>query len=503
MNPTGLRFPLNPGPPAGSAAPRLLCRGAALLALLAGGCAVGPNYHRPAVSVPAAYKESAGWKAATPNDATARGAWWEIFGDPRLNELEAQVAVSNPTIQAAAANYQAAREIARADRADFFPAITADGSATRAEQRTTSSGGSGAANSYAASLGASWSPDFWGRVRRLTEADVAAAQSSAALLATSQLSLQTTLAQDYIALRSLDEKARLLATGVESYRRTYQIAQNKYHAGIVARNDVISSETQLDSTRAQELDTGIQRAQLEHAIAVLVGKTPAEFSLPVQPVVGLAAPAVPAQLPSDLLERRPDIAQAERAAAAANARVGVQTAAYFPDISLSAQGGFQGSSLSHLFSLPYRFWSLGAGASETLLDFGQRRAQVAEASAVYDASVASYRAAVLSAFQQVEDNLAAQRILAEESTVQTNAVAEAAEASKIAENEYRAGTVDYTTVVTAQEIELSNRETLLALLQNQLSSGAALIEALGGGWSAHDLPDRGAVMSRPGSAAKP
>lgn len=503
MNRTGsrLHLPLDP-----SAAPTARTRGrlsAALLLLLAGGCAVGPNYHRPLAAVPAAYKEAAGWKAATPNDAAARGAWWEVFGDARLNDLESQVAGSNPTLQAAESNYEAAREIARADRATFFPDLTADGAFTRAQAHAGAGASAAIGNTYSAGLAGSWSPDFWGRVRRLTEADVASAQASAALLASSQLSLQSTLAQDYIALRILDEKGRLLAAAVESYRRTLQIAQNKYHAGIVARSDVISSETQLDSTRAQELDTGIQRAQLEHAIAVLVGKAPADFSLATRPAAGLVAPAIPAQLPSDLLERRPDIAEAERNTAAANARVGVQTAAYFPNITLSGQGGFQGSTLSHLFSLPYRFWSLGASASETLLDFGQRRAEVLEATAAYDASVGSYRAAVLGAFQQVEDNLAALRILAQESEVQTSAVTEAAEASRIAENEYRAGTVDFTTVVTAQEIELSNREALLALQQNQLTSSAVLIEALGGGWAAADLPDRRQVMARRAPPAPP
>ena len=454
------------------------------------GCAVGPTYLRPAVEAPAAYKEAAGWKAAEPSDAAARGAWWGVFQDPRLDELEVQVALSNQSLKQAEANYEEARQLARADRATFLPSIGVDGSADK-----THSFLAGTSTTYTAELQGTWSPDFWGRIRRQTEADVEAAQASAATLASARLSTQATLAQDYIALRSLDEKRRLLGNAVEDYRRTLQISQNQYAVGVMARSNVISAQAQLDATRAQAIDVGVQRAQFEHAIAVLIGKAPGDVTIAPEPTMGLTLPAIPAQVPSDLLERRPDIASAERSVASANARVGVQTAAYFPDVSLTANGGYAGSPLDRLFTAPFRFWSLGANVSDTLLDFGQRHDEVLEARAAYDASVAGYRQTVLGAFQQVEDNLASLRIQEEESQVQDAAVAEAADAAKITMNEYRAGTVDYTTVVTAQVNELTDRETALALRQSRLTAAAALIEALGGGWTAGNLPARRQVVA--------
>ena len=477
---------------------RPLCA-AAVFAFVAG-CAVGPDYHRPSTPAPAAYKEAGSWKVATPNDAASRGTWWEIFQDPVLNELESQVATSNQSLLQAAANYEQAREIARADRATFFPTLSADGSAERASGRTGSgalaTGPARAATTFSASLQASWVPDFWGRIRRLTEADVAAAQASAANLASARLSSESDLATDYIELRIVDEKRRLLENAVGAYRRTLQISQNKYKAGVAARNDVISAQAQLDAARAQVLDVGVQRVQLEHAIAVLIGKAPAEFSLEVQAALTFVVPAIPPQVPSELLERRPDIASAERAVAESNARVGVQTAAYYPDIALAASGGYQGSPLRSLFDAPNRFWSLGSTLSETLLDFGQRRAAVQEARAAYDGSVAGYRQTVLSAFQQVEDNVGGLTILAEEAQIQDSAVTEAADAARIALNEYKAGTVDYTTVVTTQVTELNDRESALSILQNRLNSSVALIEALGGGWTSADLPSSTQVVAR-------
>ncbi len=482
-----------------SAALRFAC--ASLGLSLIAGCAVGPAYERPALLVlPATFKEAAGWKAATPGDAAFRAAWWENFHDPVLNELEGQVAASNQSLLQAEANYNQARQIARADRATFFPSISAVGSGTKAH-----AGVPGSTTTYSAALQGTWTPDFWGRVSRLTEADTAAAQASAATLAAARLSTQATLAQDYIALRVLDEKKRLLDNQIESYRRTLQISQNKYNVGVSARNDVISAQAQLDATRAQAIDVGVQRAAYEHAIAVLTGRAPGSLTIAVQPGLALGVPDVPLQLPSELLERRPDIAAAERSAAAANARVGIQTAAYFPDITLSAEGGYEGSPLDRLFRVPFRFWSLGLNASETLLDFGERRALVQEARAAYDASVAGYRQTVLAAFQQVEDNLAGLRIQAEEAKVQDAAVAEAAEAARITMNEYKAGTVDYTTVVTAQVAELNVRESALAVLQSRLTETVALIEALGGGWQASDLPTpaqtRAAEPAAPGRVA--
>jgi NodT family efflux transporter outer membrane factor (OMF) lipoprotein len=478
----------------------------AAFAALAAGCAVGPTYHRPALATPAAFKEAPDWKQASPADAGPHGAWWEAFHDPVLSGLEAQVAAANFTLQEDAAAYEEAREIARADRGTFFPSLDAAGSAERSRAPSGRALASGAStvispansitNSFSASLQASWEPDFWGRIRQQVRADVAAAQASGADLASARLSIQSELAQDYISLRVADQRQQLLNDAADAYARTLEISRNKYAVGVSAHSDVLSAEAQLDATRASALDAGVQRAQLEHAIAVLVGKAPADFALDRRAALDLPVPDVPGILPSELLERRPDIAGAERRVAEANAKVGVQWTGYFPSISLTGQGGYSGSVWRHLFDYPNRFWSLGANATETLLDWGQRRAELKEAEAAYDSSVAAYRGAVLTGFQQVEDNLAALRILQQESAVQETAVSEAAQATAIASNEYRAGTADYTTVATAEVSELNDREQALATHANRLDAGVALIVALGGGWQAGDLPERGQVMAR-------
>lgn len=466
--------------------------GIAVILTLAG-CAAGPRYHRPEVTTPTAYKEAAGWKTATPAEGVARGPWWEVFGDAELNQLEAQVADSNQTLAQARADYQQARQLARADRATLFPTLTLGASAQRA--RSASAAGIPPANSFNTSLQAGWEPDFWGRIRRTVQAGVATAQASAADVALVRLSLQAELAQDYIGLRTLDERRRLLRDAVTAYRRTLVISQNRYRAGVTARSDVVSAQTQLDLARAQLVDVGVQRAQLEHAIAVLVGKAPSQLTIKPKARLELTMPDIPIQIPSSLLERRPDIAEAERQVAAANARVGVESAAWFPAITLSASGGFQGSELARLFTVPNRFWSLGAQAAETLLDWGARSANVRAARAAYEASVANYRQTVLSAFQNVEDNLSSLRVLGEEAKIQDSAVAEAAEAARITVNEYNAGTVDYTTVAAAQVAELNSRLSALAIHSDRLAASVGLITALGGGWSAADLPDAHGVFS--------
>lgn len=468
-------------------------RTAALFACLAGilaGCAVGPDFKRPVMAVPAAFKEDAGWKSAAPGDGLRRGPWWEVFGDPQLNELESRLETSNESILQAAANYEESMEIARSDRTTFLPFVSVVGSANRSRQTNASSStGHGlTASNYNAALQASWEPDFWGKIRRTVEADVAGAQASAADLASARLSSQGVLAQDYVDLRAADDKIRLLEDAVAAYRRTVKIAQDKYSVGVAARSDVITAQTQLDSARAQLIAAGITRADLEHAIAVLVGTAPGDFSIARRADLGLAIPEVPAQMASTLLERRPDIASAERAAAQANARIGIQTAAYFPQFSITGSGGYEGGTLSHLISDPFRYWTLGAQAADSLLDWGQRHDLVLSAKAAYQASAANYRQTVLTALQQVEDNLAGLRILREEATVEDVAVSEAAQAAQIALNEYDAGTVDFTTVASAQVTELNNRETALAIHQEQLTSSVALIQALGGGWTLSDLP---------------
>ena len=406
------------------------------------------------------------------------------------------MAPSNFTLQQDAANYEEAREVARADRATFFPDLSAVGSAYRTHAPEASGLPTTTANAFSADLEATWAPDFWGRVRRQTEEDVTAAQATAAELASARLAAQTLLAQDYISLRATDEQRRLLDNAVAAYNRTLTITKNEYAVGVAARSDILAAQAQVDAARAQAINVGVQRAQLEHAIAVLVGQLPSEFSIPRQPAFTLAIPSVPPQMASQLLERRPDVASAERSVASANAKVGVQTAAYFPDITLSAEGGFEGSPLDRLFTAPFRMWSLGSNVSETLLDFGQRRAELLQARGAYDATVAGYRETVIVAFQQVEDNLAALRILAQEAQVEDTAVSEAADAARIAENEYKAGTENLIYVETAQVAEVTDRLQALATLQLRLTDAVALIQALGGGWRASDLPTRHQVLQR-------
>jgi NodT family efflux transporter outer membrane factor (OMF) lipoprotein len=475
---------------------------AAAALALAAGCAVGPDYKTPAMSVPEAFKEDAGWKQAAPDDGAKRGPWWEVFGDPVLNQLEEQVETSNQTVLQAVGNYEESAQIARADRTGYLPTVSVNGDATRTRSPsyqgsstivqpdgtavTTSHGLT--SNSFAADLQASWAPDIWGKLRRTVEADVATAQASAADLALARLSMQATLATDYIGLRTTDDKIRLLEDAVNDYTRTLRITRNKYAVGVSARSDIITAQTELDSTRAQLISSGIQRAQYEHAIAVLVGKAPSELSIARTKEIGLTMPVVPPQLASTLLERRPDIANAEREVKAANARIGIQTAAYYPDLTLTGEGGFEGPQFDKLLTAPFRFWTIGANAADSLLDWGQRHDLVLSAKGAYDASAANYRQTVLTALQQVEDNLAGLRILKDEKQVQDAAVSEAAQAAQIALNEYNAGTVDFTTVAAAQVTELTNRETELGIVQSQLSSSVALIQALGGGWTTSDLP---------------
>lgn len=442
------------------------------------------------MSIPAAFKEDAGWKVAAPDDGAKRGPWWEVFNDPVLNQLEAQVETSNQSVRAAVANYEQARQIVRADRTGYLPTVSAAGGAQRSRSPKANSfqGNTSATTQYTAELEASWAPDIWGKLRRTVEADAATAQASAADLALARLSMQATLAQDYIGLRTSDDRIRLLEHAVEDYGRTLKITKNKYAVGVSARSDIITAQAQLDSTRAQLIEAGIARAQFEHALAVLVGKAPADFAVARIEGTGLTLPQVPPQMASTLLERRPDIAAAERQAMAANARVGIQAAAYYPTLSISGAAGYEGSPLGSLISAPFKFWTLGAQAADTLLDWGQRHDLTESARAAYESSAANYRQAVLTALQQVEDNLSGLRILGDEAKVEDTAVREAAQASQIAINEYNAGTADFTTVAAAEVTELTNRETALGIEQNRLNASVALIQALGGGWSTSDLP---------------
>jgi len=453
-------------------------------------CSVGPNYVRRPVETPSAYKEAQGWKQAEPRDEQSRGNWWEAFNDAQLDALVTQVAITNQTIKAAEARVREARALTQAARAAFFPIVTANASATRSGDRggagggsVGSTGGQGArvGNSYNVSLDVSWEIDLWGRVRRTVEASEATAEASASDLESAKLSAQAQLAEDYLLLRAQDAQIRLLNDTVAAYERSLQLTRNQYAVGVVGRADVAQAETQLKSTQAQAIDATVQRAQLEHAIAILIGKPPAEFSIAAE-AVPTEFPVIPVELPSELLERRPDIAAAERRAAAANAQVGVAEAAFFPSLTLSATGGFQSSVLSQLFSLPSRYWSLGPAVAQIIFDAGLRRAQTAQAIATYDENVAKYRQTVLTGFQEVEDNLAALKILEREAAVQDEAVKAARESLAIVLNQYRGGTANYLAVVVIQAAALNNERTAISILGRRLTASVALIKALGGGW---------------------
>jgi NodT family efflux transporter outer membrane factor (OMF) lipoprotein len=459
-----------------------------LFITLLAGCAVGPDYKKPDVSLPTEFKQASGWKQATPSDDAPRGSWWEVYHDPILNDLELSVAKQNQSLQALAYNYEQSRQIVRSDFTTLLPFGGFSASSNHTKSPITKSSQGNISSSSTGLLTASWSPDFWGKIRRLTESDTAASQVSAANYANAKLSIEATLAQDYIQLRILDEKKRLIDKAVEAYNKTLLISQNKYTVGVAARRDVISSQAQRDAARAQSIDVGVQRTQIEHAIAVLIGKSPEELSIEVKPSLDLSLPTIPYAVPASLLERRPDVAAAERYMAEQNAKIGIQTAAYFPSITLTGSTGYQGTPISNLISSPFKLWSLGVNATDTILDYGERHDLVLATSAGYNASVASYRQTVLSAIQQVDDQLSNLSILELESSIQGEAVKEAAEAARIAQNEYAAGTVDYTTVVLAEVTELNDRESSLAILQNRLNASIKLIEGLGGGWNNTQLP---------------
>jgi NodT family efflux transporter outer membrane factor (OMF) lipoprotein len=473
---------------------------AGMIALAVTACAVGPNYHRPSAPVPQRFKEADGWKPAEPREAASGSPWWSVYDDATLDELEKQIDVSNQTLKQSEASWREAIAVVSQARAGLFPTIGVDATASRSggpgaksgALTTTGSGGvlavpsSHPINEFELSGTASWDLDIWGKIRRTIEGDVASAQASEADLAAARLSLQGMLATDFIELRVADEQRQLLDQTVDAYKRALLITENQYKAGVAAKTDVITAETQLEGAESQQINVGVTRATLEHAIAILVGKPPADFSLP-SATLGTLVPVVPSGVPSSLLERRPDVAAAERQMAAANAQIGVAVAAYFPDLTLSGSYGYASNVVSHLVSAPNNLWSLGGTASETLLDFGARSAQVREARAAYDGAVANYRQTVLTAFQQVEDELATLRILEQQVVVQEQAVKSANLAVQLTLNQYKAGTVAYTSVITAQTIALSDAQTLLTLRQSRLTASVALIQALGGGWDADSL----------------
>jgi NodT family efflux transporter outer membrane factor (OMF) lipoprotein len=450
----------------------------ALAASLLAGCAVGPTYQRPSTPEPAAFKEAQGWVPAAPADALERGPWWTLFNDPLLNQLADSVEVSNQNVAAAVASYEQARALVAQQRASLFPAVTLNAGASRAGTRDQ-----GADNVYRLSIGGSWEPDVWGRLRAGVSAATANAQASAADLASARLSAQGELAIDYFSLRQIDAQRELLATTIEGYKRVLQITQNRYNAGIAAHSDVLQAQTQLANAQTDELTAVRQRAQFEHAIAVLVGKAPAEFSLAPVPW-HVSVPEIPTGVPSTLLQRRPDIAAAERRVASANEQIGIARAAYFPNIGLSASLGSAASALPDLLRASNAAWSFGLSAAQTVFNAGATTASVRGAEAQHQVAVARYRQTVLDAFGDVENQLTATHVLAQQQDLRRQAAEAANQVEEQILNRYKAGQVSYTDVVTAQVTALSARRSLVQVQADRQTTAVALIQSLGGGWHA-------------------
>ena len=457
------------------------------------GCAVGPKYKTPSVPVPPSYKEMGNWKTAQPNDQNLGGNWWEIFQDPQLNALEQQINVSNQNLKAAVAQYQQSRAALRYARADYYPTVAAAPGATRqmySNNRPPQSNFDGVTfNDFAVPVNFSYQVNAWGRVSRNVESYREQAQASAADLAVVNLSMHAALAIDYFAARSLDAEEKLLQDTVAQYEQAYQLNEDRYQGGLASEVEVEQARTILETTRALMVDVGVARAQYEHAVAVLVGKTPADFTLPPLPLT-TPPPPIPVGLPSTLLERRPDIAGAERRVASANAQVGLAKTAYYPLVNILGSGGFESGSITTLLQGPSGFWAVGSSALVTLFDVGRRRSVNDQAKASYDSSVASYRETVLTAFQQVEDNLAALRILEQEAGVQATAVEAAERSLSLSNTRYEGGVTSYLEVITAQNAALADEVTAVNILGRRMANAVLLIEALGGGWDSAGLPQR-------------
>ena len=456
-----------------------------LICALLAGCTVGPDYVRPEVDTPAAYKE---WTTANPGDSVPRGKWWETFRDPVLNRLEEQVDISNQNIRAAEAQYRQALANADAARAALYPTLNANVQGARSRysalvplSNPTQSISGSTRTIYAMGLNASWEPDLWGGIRRSIEAGTANAEASGKNLESVRLSTRATLAQDYFLMRVSDDDIALLDRIAENYGHYLQIVQNQYHAGYASSASVDQAQTQLESARSQAIDLRLARAQYEHAIAALLGKAPAEFS--IKPVkMTYRIPEIPVGIPSQLLQRRPDIAESERLVAAANAQIGVAKSAFFPSLSISPTAGYQSTSFASWVTAPMRTWSVGPAIAQTLFNGGLTRAQTDSAIAAYDAAVATYRQTVLSGFQEVEDNLAAQHVLAGEAKADQASADFAKKSLDVAFNQYRAGTVSYLNVITAQASELASEKIEMDLTGRRLTACVTLIKAIGGGW---------------------
>jgi NodT family efflux transporter outer membrane factor (OMF) lipoprotein len=465
--------------------PHVLLLAACLCA--ASGCAVGPQYQRPSAATPAVYKEAQGWVPAAPADALDRGSWWALFDDPVLDELASSIEISNQNVAAAAAAYAQARALVREQRAALFPVVSlvgaADRSGTGGSRGGASTGTSRSGNNYQLSIGGTWEPDVWGRIHRAVDAAGASAQASAADLASARLSAQGELAVNYFSIRLTDAQKDLLRDTIAGYQRVLQITQNRYAAGMAAKSDVLQAETQLANAQAEDVGLSRQRAQLEHAIAVLVGQPPGDFTL-APALWKVSVPKVPVGVPSTLLQRRPDIAAAERRVAVANEQIGIAQSAFYPNLSLNASYGVGASAVAELFNASSAAWSLGLSAAQTLFNAGATRERVSGAQAAHEQSVARYRQTVLAAFQDVEDQLAATRVLEQQEQLRRQASRAADEAEVQLLNRYRAGQVSYTDVVTTQVTALNARRALAQVQADRQTASVALIQALGGGWHA-------------------
>ena len=464
-------------------APRLMTRPGLLLlgSLLLSACTLGPDYQRPDTPTPTEFMSAGQWVVATPGDALERGTWWQLFADPQLDKLEASIEISNQNVAAAQASYEQARALVASQRAAIFPSVDLTAGANRGNSAATRT----VDNKYQVGIGASWEPDVWGRLRRATSGARAAAQASAADLAAAKLSAQGELAINYFSLRQTDAQYQLLKSTVETYQRSQEIARNRYNAGVTTKSDVLQAETQLASAQADLLDVERDRAQYQNAIAVLVGKLPEDFTLAPMPEWQATVPGIPLGVPSELLQRRPDIAAAERRVASANEQIGIAKAGYFPSLQLSASDGNTTSDSSNLLNSNINVWSVGASLAQTLFDAGATRARVNSAKAAHQEATARYRQTVLAAFADVENQLTAIRILSQQQVLRKQANEAADQVEQQAINRYRQGQISYTDVVSAQTSALSARRAMVQALADSQTAAVALIQALGGGWQSN------------------
>jgi NodT family efflux transporter outer membrane factor (OMF) lipoprotein len=473
---------------------------AVLTSLCCSGCVIGPPYQRPVAQAPVALKEMAGndqWKMATPSDDLPKGKWWEVFGDPQLNRLEELVNINNQNLKQAEAQFRQARALVALNRANYYPTISSTPAITQTSVGSNTGRGAGTSQSFSIPADVTWEPDLWGRVRLSVESAVSNAQVSAADLENVRLSQQALLAIDYFSLAAEDMQQAVLHDTIEAYRQNLKLTTDRFNGGVASRSDITLAQTQLSGAMAQSTDLRVLRAQYEHAIATLTGQPPVSLDIGISKIGDPPPPipTVPVAVPSQLLERRPDIAASERLVAAANANVGLAEAAFYPTLTLSANPGLLASSLASLFTYASRTWSAGPALSQTLVDFGRRRAQLEGAQAAYDATVAAYRQTVLSAFQEVEDDLASLRYLAEEAGLQQEAVAAATQSLGLENDRYKAGTDSYLNVITTQAILLSDQQNAVTILQRRMIAAVDLIKALGGGWDASTLPSGDVLRS--------